>query len=234
MSQLFQDGWNLFHEGGSIMFMLGGIAGILYAAAIAALIYVNQGNLNDKEQNRWGEYIRNPQLPEGRLGEALRYVLHGPALSIKTVGRRFDEIKLNVIAAIDRRLLIINTLVAAAPLAGLLGTVMGMLGMFTGLAQGKGQAGMEKVADGMQEALITTQTGLTIALPGLFIALIIKSKRDRIKSALVRLESFILTARFHRETGGSMPPPEFREHSRPLPAAPPLPASPPSSCLATS
>jgi biopolymer transport protein ExbB/TolQ len=58
---------------------------------------------------------------------------------------------------------------------------------------------MEKVADGMQQALITTQTGLTIALPGLFIGLIIKSKRDRIAGTLVRLESQILTSRFHRE-----------------------------------
>jgi biopolymer transport protein ExbB len=74
-----------------------------------------------------------------------------------------------------------------------------MLAMFTGLSHGKGPAGMQRVAAGMQEALITTQTGLTIALPGLFIALIIKSRRDRIHAALVRLESQILTARFHRE-----------------------------------
>lgn len=200
MPQILQDGWKLFLEGGAIMYMLGGVACILYASAIAALAYVNQGNLNEKEQDRWEEYIRNPELADGRLGEALRYVLHGHRLTIKTVGRRFDEIKLNVLSAIDRRLLVLNTLVAAAPLAGLLGTVMGMLVMFSGLSHGKGPAGMQKVADGMQEALITTQTGLTIALPGLFIGLIIKSKRDRIKGALVRLESLILSSRFQRET----------------------------------
>jgi biopolymer transport protein ExbB len=200
MPQFLIDGWNLFREGGVIMYMLGGVACILYAAAIAALAYVNQGNLNDKEQHRWEEYIRDPELADGRLGEALRYVLHGQRLTIKTVARRFDEIKINVLSAIDRRLLVLNTLVAAAPLAGLLGTVMGMLAMFSGLSHGKGPAGMQKVAAGMQEALITTQTGLTIALPGLFIGLIIKSKRDRIKGALVRLESLILSARFQRET----------------------------------
>lgn len=200
MLQIFQDGWRLFLEGGVIMYMLGGVAFILYASALAALGFVNQGNLNDREQDRWEEYIRNPELAEGRLGEALRYVLHGPRLTIKTVGRRFDEIRINVLSAIDRRLLVLNTLVAAAPLAGLLGTVMGMLAMFSGLSHGKGQAGMQKVAAGMQEALITTQTGLTIALPGLFVALIIKSKRDRIQGALARLESLILTARFQRET----------------------------------
>jgi len=200
MVQILQDGWKLFLEGGAIMYMLGGVACILYATAFAALAYVNQGNLNDKEAARWEEYIENPELADGRLGEALTYVLHGPRLTIKTVSRRFDEIRIDLLSAIDRRLLVLNTLVAAAPLAGLLGTVMGMLAMFAGLSHGKGPAGMQKVAAGMQEALITTQTGLTIALPGLFIGLIIKSKRDRIQGALVRLESLILSARFKRES----------------------------------
>lgn len=200
MFQILQDGWKLFLEGGAIMYMLGGVACILYATAFAALAYVNQGNLNDKEAARWEKYIGNPELADGRLGEALTYVLHGPRLTIKTVSRRFDEIRIDLLSGIDRRLLVLNTLVAAAPLAGLLGTVMGMLAMFAGLSHGKGPAGMQKVAAGMQEALITTQTGLTIALPGLFIGLIIKSKRDRIQGALVRLESLILSARFKRES----------------------------------
>jgi len=199
MIQILQDGWTLFREGGVIMIMLAGVACILYASAFAALAYIRQGNLDEREQHRWEEYIRNPELADGKLGEALRYVLHGPRLSIKTVGRRFDEIRIHILSAIDRRLLVLNTLVAAAPLAGLLGTVMGMLAMFAGLSHGRGPAGMQRVADGMQEALITTQTGLTIALPGLFIALVIKSRRDRIRATLVRLESLILATRFHRE-----------------------------------
>jgi biopolymer transport protein ExbB len=199
MSEMLRDALNMFLAGGGIMYMLGGVAFILYATAFAALAYVNRGNLNEKDAARWNSWIADPEKAEGRMGEALRYALHGPKLSIKTVQRRFDEVRLNVIQAIDRRLLVINTLVAAAPLAGLLGTVMGMLGMFAGLAEGKGASGMQKVAAGMQEALITTQTGLTIALPGLFIALIVKSKRNAISAALTRVESLILTTRFHRE-----------------------------------
>lgn len=199
MTGIFQDGIDLFLSGWAIMYMLGGVACILYGFCFAALAYVNHGNLNDKDIEKWSEWIEDPSKAKGRLGEALTYALHGPTLTIKTVGRRFDEIRLNLVSSIDRRLLVINTLVAAAPLAGLLGTVTGMLAMFTGLSQGTGPAGMEKVADGMQQALITTQTGLTIALPGLFIGLIIKSKRDRIAGTLKRLESLILTSRFHRE-----------------------------------
>lgn len=199
MTGILKDGFDLFLSGGAIMYMLGGVACILYGFCFAALAYVNHGNLNDKDVDKWSDWIADPTKAKGRIGEALSYALHGPTLSIKTVGRRFEEIRLNLVSSIDRRLLVINTLVAAAPLAGLLGTVTGMLAMFTGLSQGTGPAGMEKVADGMQQALITTQTGLTIALPGLFIGLIIKSKRDRIAGTLKRLESLILTSRFHRE-----------------------------------
>lgn len=189
----------IFTSGGWIMFMLGSVAFILYATAFAAFAYVNRGNLTGSDADKWAKWIEQPDTAEGRMGEALQYVLHGPRLTIKTVQRRFSEVRLNLLSAIDRRLLVVNTLVAAAPLAGLLGTVMGMLSMFNGLAQGGGAAAMARVAGGMKEALITTQTGLTIALPGLFIALIVKSKRDRIAAALTQLESQILCTRFHTE-----------------------------------
>jgi len=190
------DAWNMFATGGDIMWMLGAVAFILYAACFAAWSYVAKGNLNSKHEEHWREWITSPDQAEGSLGETLRYVLHGPRLSVKIVSRRFDEVRLNVLAAIDRRLLVINTLVAAAPLCGLLGTVTGILAMFGGLSRGKGAAGMQAVANGMQEALITTQTGLTIALPGLFIGLMVKNKRNEIAATLVRLESLILTTHF--------------------------------------
>lgn len=199
MIQVLRDAVSIFLSGGGIMYMLGGVAFILYATAFAALAYVSRGNLGDKQSDQWNAWLADPQNAEGRLGEAIRYVLHGDRLTIKTVQRRFSEVRINIVSAIDRRLLVVNTLTAAAPLAGLLGTVMGMLTMFSGLAQGKGQGGMEAVSTGMSEALITTQTGLTIALPGLFIALIVKNKRDGIAASLARLESLILITRFKRE-----------------------------------
>jgi biopolymer transport protein ExbB len=198
MIKIFQDGLDMLNTGGAIMYLLATVACLLYGTAFAALAFVQRGNLVSDNNRKWQEWIADPENAPGRLGEAIRYTLHGPRLSIKIVQRRLDEVRLNILEAIDRRLLVINTLVAAAPLAGLLGTVMGMLAMFSGLSHGKGKAGMQLVADGMQEALITTQTGLTIALPGLFIALIVKSRRNRIHANLVRLESAILAARFHK------------------------------------
>lgn len=61
----------------------------------------------------------------------------------------------------------LGTLVAAAPLLGLLGTVFGMVGTFTAVSQGGGDTAV-MVADGIRLALVTTQAGLIAALPGTF------------------------------------------------------------------
>ena len=88
-------------------------------------------------------------------------------------------------------MVLLNTLVAAAPLAGLLGTVIGMLGTFSGLAAG-GSESMSLVAGGIHEALLTTQTGLMIALPGVFASLVIKRRKNKLVEAICHLESMTL------------------------------------------
>lgn len=63
----------------------------------------------------------------------------------------------------------IGLLATVAPLLGLLGTVSGMVKTFTVIAEfGTGNA--RALASGISEALITTQTGLVVAVPGLFLA----------------------------------------------------------------
>ncbi len=74
---------------------------------------------------------------------------------------------------------IIQSLVTAAPLLGLLGTVSGMILTFDSLAstsllrQGNGIAG------GISEALLTTQLGLVIAIPAMLAQQMIQRWRQR-------------------------------------------------------
>lgn len=63
----------------------------------------------------------------------------------------------------------ISLLATLAPLLGLLGTVGGMIKTFEVIAEfGTGNA--RALASGISEALITTQTGLVVAVPGMFFA----------------------------------------------------------------
>ena len=68
---------------------------------------------------------------------------------------------------IDRDVLLLSALTAAAPLLGLLGTVIGMVATFRAVSGQFGNTAVN-VSAGISQALITTQCGLVVAIPGLF------------------------------------------------------------------
>jgi len=77
--------------------------------------------------------------------------------SIRDAGR-------GVVLDLEKFLNFLGTIAAIAPLLGLLGTVIGMIQVFTVITtQGVGDAAA--LAGGISEALITTATGLVIAIP---------------------------------------------------------------------
>jgi len=67
----------------------------------------------------------------------------------------------------ERERLVLAALTAAAPLLGLMGTVTGMILTFGGVSAMTGDTAAV-VAGGISQALITTQVGLVVALPGVF------------------------------------------------------------------
>jgi biopolymer transport protein ExbB len=81
---------------------------------------------------------------------------------------------------IPRHLPAIMVLAAAAPLLGLLGTVTGMIETFTVIREyGTGNA--QALAAGISEALITTQTGLLVAIPGFFVGYVLRRQAGKIQ-----------------------------------------------------
>lgn len=102
----------------------------------------------------------------------------------------FEELRVHELPPLDRDLKFINVAIAAAPLWGLLGTVTGMLTTFDGLSKGGGGEGtMNVVAGGISEALITTETGLMIALPGYFLHYLLTGKRGRFEGFIEHLQN---------------------------------------------
>jgi len=97
-----------------------------------------------------------------------------------------EGLLLQTSAKLERNVGTILVLAAVAPLLGLLGTVTGMISTFQVIAlHGTGNA--KALAGGISEALITTQSGLVVALPGLFMGNFIRRRVERTKA---RMESF--------------------------------------------
>ena len=68
---------------------------------------------------------------------------------------------------INRSMTLLRLISVISPLLGLLGTVAGMIQTFDAVAMVGGNTGV-RVADGIRQALITTQFGLVVAVPGVF------------------------------------------------------------------
>jgi biopolymer transport protein ExbB len=89
--------------------------------------------------------------------------------------------------------LLLSAFTASAPLLGLLGTVMGMMNTFDAVASVSGDTGSQ-VANGISSALITTQFGLVIALPGVFGIAHVQKKIRRLESRFAQCRFLLLEA----------------------------------------
>jgi len=105
-----------------------------------------------------------------------------------TLRRRMTIIKSENIFYFNRRLNFLTILTGVSPLMGLLGTVMGMLATFSLMNRGDAQK-LDLMAGGISEALITTQMGLIIAVPAIFMIMMLKQRLDTLKNFFEQLES---------------------------------------------
>lgn len=86
---------------------------------------------------------------------------------------------------LERGLLLLSTIVTAAPMLGILGTVVGIIQSFELLGGDATITDPSQVSGGIAEALISTATGLVVALVALFPYLLFSNRQDR---AIGRLE----------------------------------------------
>lgn len=102
--------------------------------------------------------------------------------------KALDSIQTAQQAKAMRHIRTIMVLAALAPLLGLLGTVTGMISTFDVIAiSGTGNA--KALASGISEALITTQSGLITAVPGMLFGAILYSRADKLSK---RIELFCI------------------------------------------
>jgi biopolymer transport protein ExbB len=158
--------------GGVVMLPLVLVSLVMWGLILdRALFFRRLYRKNMSFQQAW-EHVRDHRMPDPRQFRGVISVLVAQFNCLRSgdnVLDRFvlDEIILGINRSTSRFLSVIGVLAAVAPLLGLLGTVTGMIDTFDVLAVfGTGNA--KAMAGGISEALITTQTGLLVAIPGLY------------------------------------------------------------------
>ena len=101
----------------------------------------------------------------------------------------------------DRFMASLSTIITAAPMLGILGTVTGIITSFDLLSGGQAMVDPRAVSGGISEALVATASGLVVALISLFPFMGYGAQRE---NTLGRIETMIAVAQL---TLGSAPPP---------------------------
>lgn len=191
-----------FQAGGIIMIPLALVSLIMWLLIVdRTLFFKRLQHKNMSTQTAW-EHLRDNRLPDpkhyrGAVSLLVTRFISRRSYSKLTPGivphcrsqriddqrlERFilDETVLSINRSFNNYLAVIGVLAAVAPLLGLLGTVIGMICTFDilsifGTSDAKGMAG------GISEALITTQTGLLVAIPGLYMKGFLDRRAHKLK-----------------------------------------------------
>lgn len=123
--------------------------------------------------------------PLGELLAAALAVRHRPRHVIK---ERIEDVGRHISHDLNRFLPTLGSIASISPLLGLLGTVIGMIQMFlTILTTGVGDA--NQLAGGIGQALISTASGLIVAIPALMMH---RYFRGRVSGFLVEMEKIAM------------------------------------------
>jgi biopolymer transport protein ExbB len=122
------------------------------------------------------------------LGESLREV--APLLddarvsgaAITSAERSVEREQILLASELKGGFLLLATIGSTAPFVGLLGTTMGIVNAFTGMATAGG--GLEAISAGIAEALITTAVGLLVAIPAVWLYNYFSARLDTLFSEL--------------------------------------------------
>jgi biopolymer transport protein ExbB len=181
----------VWDAGGWAMYGLALNSLILFALGINVWLRLWGKGYRSVRETTWRRWIGHAGDRKGVIGRLMDHTMDATTLS--AMRDRFNEVRASELAPFARELRFMKICVSTAPLLGLLGTVTGMLVTFQALADGSGgQKTMDLVAKGISEALITTETGLVIALPGLFFQYHLRRERDKYGAFLAKLETACL------------------------------------------
>ncbi|MFO1497957.1 MAG: MotA/TolQ/ExbB proton channel family protein [Verrucomicrobiota bacterium] len=197
MNEALQQMIHTWTNGGWVMPALAALAAVMYATAARLLLHLHHRGLTKVSDGDLRAWVAEPQKAPGQIRELIRYT-QDEVRSMRDVHGRFREIEAAQVPEVDRRLAFLNVLVVASPLFGLLGTVLGMLLTFRAIGLGGGSSTSEIIARGISEALVATQTGMMVAIPGLIAAFVVKRWRNEYVAFLARLEG--ITLRSFRRT----------------------------------
>ena len=136
---------------------------------------------------------KNPSLFANTLGAGLERCLDDEVIDFMNVKESVEEASIEQTSKLMKPIDYLSIIGASAPMLGLLGTVSGMIKAFNTMGT-TGMGKPELLAANIGEALITTATGLMIAIPAMFFFFFFKKGFQKTLATLGRNVGFLFDA----------------------------------------
>ena len=171
-------------DGGVVMIPILLVSFFMWLLIINRLLFLRRLYIRNIPRSRAGELLLTNQMPEDRF-QGANSMLVREFLSVRSGDPELDdfildEVVVRLASSLDAKLAMIQVLAGVAPLLGLLGTVVGMMDTFQVITIfGTGNA--KAMAGGISVSLITTQTGLMVSIPGLYMSGFLTKRASNLK-----------------------------------------------------
>lgn len=181
--------WELIKSGGWIMLPIV-VCSIIAVAIVAERLWTLRpsrispshllGQVWRWMQDQQMDQARFQELRAGSpLGQILAAGLANSRHGRDIMKESIQEAGVKVVSELERYLTPLGTIAAITPLLGLLGTVLGMIEIFSAF-MGSGMANAPQLAGGIAKALVTTAAGLFVAIPALFFHRFLQRRVDQL------------------------------------------------------
>lgn len=180
-----------FRDGGIFMYFILGIFVAGMAVIIErAYVLIHKYNVDAKalwekvsklimqgDTEKAGKLCRGSEVPLLRVLNAGISEADAPEREIQNA---IDEVSLEVMPLIDKRIAYLSTLANIATLLGLLGTIQGLIQAFSAVGSADPSQKASLLAGGISIALYTTAFGLIVAIPLLIMYTVLQVKAHKI------------------------------------------------------
>ena len=182
-----------FKKGGIVMYPLALVA--IFALLLCLerfLVLSYRGHLSRRFNKKLSALVKDARYEdaanlclkkETSLSMVLFAVLNRARETREDAERSLQEALLREQPKLDRRMGLLAAMGTIAPLLGLLGTVTGIITLFTVITE-VGTNDARVLAGGISEALVTTETGLVIAIPVMILHGLLSEKIEKVTSEM--------------------------------------------------
>lgn len=166
---------DLISKGGALVWVLLGCFGLALAIFAERISYYHRAGMNVGEflaglaslirRKNYAEALQEcvaTRVPAGRVLHAALLRHHATREQLKDIVQEAGQLE---VPRLERYLSVLHGIAHAAPLIGLLGTILGLMNTFTRLNNENGYVTPADVANGVFLALITSALGLVVAIP---------------------------------------------------------------------